>query len=750
MRRKLSLNFLVNSAADGTDFPSPPPFFANFSPISRSSDGAVSSPHLTAGSASIWQWALSASLDRLAQSAAMAPSAGSAVESAEIAASLVRSVGLISNGSSAPAISSASSSSSSTSFAYFVNENASSDFVLSSHFVHWRHPLVALLFVCFCCMTIFGNCLVVLAVFTKKYLRNPTGYLIVSLAVADLIVGLVVMPLNSLFEMSRHVWLLGLTTCDIWHALDILASTSSIWNLCVISLDRYMAGVDPIGYRDRVSKRRIIYCICCVWLVSACISFPAIFWWRASSPHLYKDKRRCLFTDDAYYVVFSAMISFYIPLVLILFAYGRVYCIATTHSRSMKSGEKRILLKHRDRSSGKAAKPGSPAPNQCSRNHSAGSETLRIHFGQKRTTIPGPGRNGGHFDDGAHPPQGTGDESVELRRKMLNGLLLEHNCSAGAFRKMSTNSLSLHTISAHCAVGGGAAAHGQWPNGSKSNGTNQQQHKEQQQQQRHNNNNNNNDSNNNGTGPLRGDQLKSSPTNSFSLRDAKKCPSAASAPPGAVWLVHKRSAAPSPFACSLTASNTPKASIISWSTGGGPDNATSPQGNTTVADGGGGANAELLANGKQLTNDVARNGPGSRKRLAGGMREKSRQMIKQLNEQRAARTLSIVVGVFILCWTPFFLFTPLIALCGNEQSFADYETVFSIFTWAGHLNSMLNPLIYSRFSRDFRKAFKQILTCERERPTKKAIKSPLNIVLAQLTSMAQIPPPTKLGESSEG
>lgn len=39
--------------------------------------------------------------------------------------------------------------------------------------------------------------------------RNPTGYLIVSLALADLIVGLVVMPLNSLFEMTRHVWLLG-------------------------------------------------------------------------------------------------------------------------------------------------------------------------------------------------------------------------------------------------------------------------------------------------------------------------------------------------------------------------------------------------------------------------------------------------------------------------------------------------------------------------------------------------------------
>jgi hypothetical protein len=69
------------------------------------------------------------------------------------------------------------------------------------------------------------------------------------------------------------------------------------------------------------------------------------------------------------------------------------------------------------------------------------------------------------------------------------------------------------------------------------------------------------------------------------------------------------------------------------------------------------------------------------------------------------------------------------------QCFANHETMFSIITWAGHLNSMLNPLIYSRFSRDFRKAFKQILTCERERPTKKAIKSPLHFLFQFMESM---------------
>lgn len=96
----------------------------------------------------------------------------------------------------------------------FISGNAFASVIGSSdddvlRDVNWRHPLLAVLLVAFCLLTIAGNCLVVVAVCTKKYLRNPTGYLVVSLAVADLIVGLVVMPLNSLFEMSRHVWLLG-------------------------------------------------------------------------------------------------------------------------------------------------------------------------------------------------------------------------------------------------------------------------------------------------------------------------------------------------------------------------------------------------------------------------------------------------------------------------------------------------------------------------------------------------------------
>ncbi len=97
-------------------------------------------------------------------------------------------------------------------------------------------PLTALLAI-FPLVTIFGNSLVTYAVLTKSYLHTPTGMLIVSLAVADLIIGTCVMPFNVALQVTNR-WKLGLIFCDIWHSLDVLASTASIWNLCVISLER--------------------------------------------------------------------------------------------------------------------------------------------------------------------------------------------------------------------------------------------------------------------------------------------------------------------------------------------------------------------------------------------------------------------------------------------------------------------------------------------------------------------------------
>ncbi|XP_014477134.1 PREDICTED: octopamine receptor beta-2R-like isoform X2 [Dinoponera quadriceps] len=87
---------------------------------------------------------------------------------------------------------------------------------------------------------------------------------------------------------------------------------------------------------------------------------------------------------------------------------------------------------------------------------------------------------------------------------------------------------------------------------------------------------------------------------------------------------------------------------------------------------------------------------------------KDKHMMKMKREHKAARTLSIIMGTFILCWLPFFLWYVITALC---KTCPCPDIVIAILFWIGYTNSALNPLIYAYFNRDFREAFKNTLQC---------------------------------------
>lgn len=87
---------------------------------------------------------------------------------------------------------------------------------------------------------------------------------------------------------------------------------------------------------------------------------------------------------------------------------------------------------------------------------------------------------------------------------------------------------------------------------------------------------------------------------------------------------------------------------------------------------------------------------------------KDRNILKMKREHKAARTLGIIMGAFILCWLPFFLYYVSTSLCDTCNV---PEVVNVIMFWTGYFNSALNPIIYAYFNRDFRNAFKNTLAC---------------------------------------
>lgn len=174
--------------------------------------------------------------------------------------------------------------------------------------------------------TIVGNILVILSVFTYRPLRTVQNFFIVSLAVADLTVAVLVMPLNVAYNVIGR-WQFGISLCKMWLTCDVLCCTASILNLCAIALDRYWAITDPINYALKRTLKRVLLMILGVWVLSAVISSPPLLGWN-DWPENFEETSPCELTKKQGYVIYSSLGSFYIPLLIMGSVYVEIF-IAT-------------------------------------------------------------------------------------------------------------------------------------------------------------------------------------------------------------------------------------------------------------------------------------------------------------------------------------------------------------------------------------------------------------------------------------
>lgn len=146
---------------------------------------------------------------------------------------------------------------------YFVNKsynvtNATNGFNCSGgpfSYAIWGRVMIVLVAVFLSLTTVVGNIMVMISFKIDKQLQTISNYFLFSLAVADFAVGLISMPLFTLYTVLGY-WPLGPFVCDTWLALDYLASNASVLNLLLISFDRYFSVTRPLTYRARRTTRK--------------------------------------------------------------------------------------------------------------------------------------------------------------------------------------------------------------------------------------------------------------------------------------------------------------------------------------------------------------------------------------------------------------------------------------------------------------------------------------------------------------
>ncbi|KAK0134011.1 D(1) dopamine receptor [Merluccius polli] len=208
--------------------------------------------------------------------------------------------------------------------------------------------------------TLLGNTLVCAAVTKFPHLRSKvTNFFVISLAVSDLLVAILVMPWKAVTEIAGF-WPFG-AFCDTWVAFDIMCSTASILNLCVISVDRYWAISSPFRYERKMTPRVAFVMISVAWTLSVLISFiPVQLNWHkahakpplsfrgpsasvasnATAAEDYRSPENCDSSLNRTYAISTSLISFYIPVAIMVATYTQIYRIAHRQIRRISALER--------------------------------------------------------------------------------------------------------------------------------------------------------------------------------------------------------------------------------------------------------------------------------------------------------------------------------------------------------------------------------------------------------------------------
>ncbi|XP_059187873.1 trace amine-associated receptor 13c-like [Centropristis striata] len=218
----------------------------------------------------------------------------------------------------------------------FPGSNAS---CVKAEFSEGAKVVLYWLFVLGMLVTIIGNSVVVVSIGHFKQLHNPTNVLILSLALADLLVGVIVMPFSAI-RTVHGCWFYGDDFCLLHSSFDMFLTSVSIFHLICIAVDRQQAICNPLHYSRNITMSVAWVMVCASWTLAAVYSYGLLYS-KANVAGLedYIASINCLgscnLLFNSLWGILDTVIAFFFPCTVMVCLYAKIFIVATEHERKI-------------------------------------------------------------------------------------------------------------------------------------------------------------------------------------------------------------------------------------------------------------------------------------------------------------------------------------------------------------------------------------------------------------------------------
>ncbi|XP_067105515.1 histamine H3 receptor [Osmerus mordax] len=175
--------------------------------------------------------------------------------------------------------------------------------------------------------TVLGNALVILAFIVEKGLRTQGNFFFLNLAIADFLVGGFCIPVYIPYVLTGE-WRLGRGLCKLWLVVDYTLCTASVFNIVLISFDRFLSVTRAVSYRcQKGVNRGAVMKMLSVWMAAFLLYGPAIISWEYATGSSVVPDLECHaeFYFNWYFLMTASTFEFFTPFVTVTYLNVSIY-----------------------------------------------------------------------------------------------------------------------------------------------------------------------------------------------------------------------------------------------------------------------------------------------------------------------------------------------------------------------------------------------------------------------------------------